>query len=167
MTRSKRALWLLLTIGLVALDLWSKSLWDYPEQFRDPPVVQKVVFQSWLQIRTVWNTGGVWSLPLGAKILLWATILAIPFVVIWLFLPERATRVATAAKALILSGALGNLYDRAIYGAVRDFIDVYFGGVDGWHWPTFNLADMALVCGIGLLLLTGVREPRKKQEAAA
>ena len=167
MTRSKRACWLLLTVGLVALDLWSKSLWDYPKQFGATSIVQKVVFESWLQIRTVWNIGGVWSLPLGEKILLWATILAIPFVVTWLFWPDRATRIATAAKALILGGALGNLYDRAIHGAVRDFIDVYFGGVDGWHWPTFNCADMALVCGIGLLLLMGVKEPSKKQEAAA
>ena len=167
MTRSKRAFWLLLTIGLVSLDLWSKSLWDYPAQHGHPPIVQKVVFESWLQIRTVWNTGGVWSLDIGPQILLWATILAIPFVVIWIFWPDRAKRAETAAKALILGGALGNLYDRAKYGAVRDFIDVYFGGVDGWHWPTFNLADMALVCGIGLLLLTGFREPRQKPEAAA
>ena len=166
MTRSKRALWLLLTIGLVSLDLWSKSLWDYPAQHGHRPIVQKVVFEGWFQIRTVWNTGGVWSLPIAATILLWATILAIPFVVIWMFWPDKTNRAETAAKALILGGAVGNLYDRASYGAVRDFLDVYFGGVEGWHWPTFNLADMALVCGIGLLLLMGVK-PEKKQEAAA
>ncbi len=169
MTRPTRAFWLLLAIGLAALDLWSKSLWDYPG-IGHPPLVQKVVFKSWLQIATVWNIGGVWSLPLGAKLLLWATVAAIPLVVIWIFWPDHTNRVDTAAKALILGGAVGNLYDRMSKGAVRDFIDVYFGGVDGWHWPTFNLADMALVCGIGMLLLMGFLRPAGKAaetEAAA
>ena len=166
MTRNKRALWLLLTIGVAALDLWSKSVWDYPA-IGHAPFVQEVVFESWLQISTVWNTGGVWSLPLAASILLWATVGAIPLVVIWIFWPDKTNRIDTAAKALILGGAIGNLYDRAKWGAVRDFIDVYFGGVEGWHWPTFNVADMALMCGIGLLIVMGFREPAKKQEAAA
>jgi len=73
----------------------------------------------------------------------------------------------TAAKALILGGAVGNLYDRVSKGAVRDFVDVYFGGVSGWHWPTFNVADMALVCGIGMLLLMGFKRPQKKDAEAA
>jgi signal peptidase II len=51
--------------------------------------------------------------------------------------------------ALILGGALSNLFDRIRYGRVVDFVDVYFRG---YHWPTFNLADSTIVVGAGLLV---------------
>lgn len=54
------------------------------------------------------------------------------------------------ALALILGGALGNLWDRLISGRVVDFLDVYLGS---YHWPAFNLADSAIV--VGALLLVG------------
>jgi signal peptidase II len=53
--------------------------------------------------------------------------------------------------SLVLGGALGNLYDRLRYGYVIDFIDVH------WfehHWPFFNVADMAICIGVGLLLIS-------------
>ena len=52
-----------------------------------------------------------------------------------------------AALGLILAGTLGNLYDRVVFGGVRDFLHFY------WiEWPVFNVADCCLVCGAGLLL---------------
>jgi lipoprotein signal peptidase len=54
------------------------------------------------------------------------------------------------ALGLILSGTLGNLYDRIIFMGVRDFLDFFVGN---WHWPTFNIADCCLVTGASLLLL--------------
>ncbi|HAU06261.1 MAG TPA: signal peptidase II [Gammaproteobacteria bacterium] len=54
------------------------------------------------------------------------------------------------AISLILGGALGNLVDRIIYGYVVDFIDIYVGD---YHWPAFNVADMAIVAGAILLLV--------------
>jgi len=51
--------------------------------------------------------------------------------------------------ALILGGALSNLFDRIRLGRVVDFVDVYFRS---YHWPTFNLADSAIVVGAGLLV---------------
>jgi signal peptidase II len=54
------------------------------------------------------------------------------------------------AMALILGGALSNLFDRIRQGRVVDFLDVYWRG---YHWPTFNLADSAIVVGAGLLVL--------------
>ncbi|MCI0602036.1 signal peptidase II [bacterium] len=53
--------------------------------------------------------------------------------------------------ALVLGGALGNLYDRLLYGYVIDFIDLH------WfehHWPFFNIADMSICIGVGLLLIS-------------
>ena len=51
--------------------------------------------------------------------------------------------------ALILGGALSNLFDRIRWGRVGDFLDFYFRG---YHWPAFNLADSAIVVGAGLLV---------------
>ena len=52
--------------------------------------------------------------------------------------------------ALILGGALGNLYDRLAYGHVVDFLDVHAAG---WHWPAFNVADSAITLGAGILIV--------------
>jgi signal peptidase II len=54
------------------------------------------------------------------------------------------------ALALLLAGILGNVTDRLRLGFVIDFIDVQFGD---WHYPTFNVADMAICIGAGLLIL--------------
>ena len=54
------------------------------------------------------------------------------------------------ALSLILGGAVGNLFDRVMFGAVTDFLDFYIGDM---HWPAFNVADSAVVVGSGLLLL--------------
>ena len=60
------------------------------------------------------------------------------------------------ALALILTGAVGNLYDRLMYGYVVDFLDVYVGS---WHWPAFNVADSCITIGAGLLLLDSFAKP--------
>ena len=133
----------------------------------DPPILEKVVFPSWLQVRTVFNTGAVWSLPLGEHLLLYGTALAIPLIAVWIFRPQKTTRLETAAKAMILGGAVGNLYDRYRWRAVRDFIDVFFGDVEGWHWPTFNVADICLVCGIVGLLILSFLQPKPEPKGAA
>jgi lipoprotein signal peptidase len=57
----------------------------------------------------------------------------------------------SAALGLILAGTLGNLYDRIVFGGVRDFLHFHY--YDRYHWPTFNIADCCLVLGAGLLLL--------------
>ena len=54
------------------------------------------------------------------------------------------------ALALLLAGIIGNVTDRIRLGYVVDFIDVQFGS---WHYPTFNVADMAIVSGAGLLII--------------
>jgi signal peptidase II len=55
-----------------------------------------------------------------------------------------------AAIGLIFGGAVGNLIDRMRFGAVVDFVDVYFRG---WHWPAFNVADSAITVGVAMLAL--------------
>jgi signal peptidase II len=67
------------------------------------------------------------------------------------------------ALALLLAGILGNVVDRMRLGFVIDFIDVQFGS---WHYPTFNVADMAICIGAGLLILDMFfsKEPKETKE---
>lgn len=61
------------------------------------------------------------------------------------------------AYSLILGGAVGNAVDRALRGAVVDWLDFHLGG---WHWPAFNLADAAITVGVGVLLAGAWPETR-------
>ncbi len=70
-------------------------------------------------------------------------------------------RLETCALSLILSGALGNLYDRVAYGYVIDFLEVYY---QTYYWPAFNIADSAICVGAGLIILDVVLP--KKTDAA-
>jgi signal peptidase II len=75
-----------------------------------------------------------------------------------LWRPERLDRFSVAGFTLILGGAAGNLFDRILWGRVTDFLDVYVGD---YHWPTFNVADSAVVIGSGLLLVELLRPKRQ------
>lgn len=66
------------------------------------------------------------------------------------------------AFSLIVGGAIGNVADRIRLGYVVDFLDFYY---QGWHWPAFNVADAAIVCGALLLVLDGVLEARQERKA--
>ena len=85
---------------------------------------------------------GRWALSAVASLIIGALLA-------WIWRTRSA--VTAAAAGLIAGGAIGNLVDRLRFGAVTDFIDLHWGAA---HWPTFNLADAAIVCGVALLLLT-------------
>src|SRR5438552_12908739 len=76
---------------------------------------------------------------------------------------SRLDRPTAFGLALILGGALGNVFDRVVTGAVTDFLDFYVGDL---HWPAFNIADSAIVIGSGLLLVSLLR-PKQQQPADA
>jgi signal peptidase II len=108
------------------------------------------------------NTGIAFSMlndasPLVKELLLplfSAIAVVVIFVLFWRQ-SEGATRLRYAL-ALILTGAVGNLYDRLVYGYVVDFLDLYVGT---WHWPAFNVADSCITIGAGLLLLDSLAKP--------
>ncbi|HAF55240.1 MAG TPA: signal peptidase II [Thauera sp.] len=62
---------------------------------------------------------------------------------------HRHERLLPAAFALIIGGALGNVYDRLVHGAVVDFLHFHYAG---WSWPAFNLADSAITVGVVMML---------------
>ena len=65
-----------------------------------------------------------------------------------------------AGFALVVGGALGNIIDRLRQGAVTDFLDVYWRD---WHWPTFNVADIAITLGAVLILAASLPLRRRKE----
>jgi lipoprotein signal peptidase len=87
------------------------------------------------------------------------SIIAAVAIAIWT-LRSTTTRdgVLCAALGLILGGTLGNLFDRAIFHGVRDFLYFHW-----FEWPVFNVADCCLVCGAGLLLIQALWPGRAKQ----
>ena len=95
------------------------------------------------------NDGVTFGMLGGAP--LWSLIALALAICVWLgvmlFRAENA--VETLAYGAIIGGALGNVIDRVRYRAVTDFLDFYIGTT---HWPAFNLADVFVVSGVGLLL---------------
>jgi signal peptidase II len=77
-------------------------------------------------------------------------IVAATLVLYFFWKTPRADDRILGALALLLAGIIGNVTDRIRLGFVVDFIDVQFGS---WHYPTFNVADIAIVTGAGLLIL--------------
>src|SRR5271154_5372404 len=74
----------------------------------------------------------------------------------------RRITATTIALALILGGAIGNVYDRLAYGTVIDFLEVHIIlGHWNYHWPDFNVADSAIVVGGILLVLDALLSPQK------
>lgn len=69
-------------------------------------------------------------------------------------------RLFALALSLVLAGAVGNVIDRVLHGAVVDFLDFH---AYGYHWPAFNVADSAITCGAALLIWDALR-PRRKDE---
>jgi len=102
----------------------------------------------------VFNKGAAFSFLAGAsgwQTPVFAAISSIAAVVITvLILRNAGNRMLCAALGLILGGALGNLWDRLLWGHVVDFLDFHAAG---WHWPAFNVADSAITIGAGLLIL--------------
>jgi len=78
-------------------------------------------------------------------------------IAVWLVKLPRSQKLLSLALALILGGALGNLYDRALAGYVIDFISVYYGE---YRFATFNVADAAISVGAALMILDMVLEAR-------
>lgn len=84
--------------------------------------------------------------------------------VIWLRRNPMQLWRQNLAFALILAGAIGNVIDRLIFGYVIDFVDVY---INNWHWPAFNIADMAITIGAVLMLLEAFFEREQSRDEAS
>lgn len=171
-----------ITVGMLVLDLVTKQwAWD---NLREGAVT--TVIENWFYFEFGFNTGSAFSLLRDAS---WSRMLFIGITFLALIYMAHLARTlptrfgsAFVAIGMVASGALGNLHDRFLrtmivdgverYGVV-DFIKIYYW--EGKPWPTFNIADVALVGGVILLLwfllrhgdvLDAQAEAAKKAKAA-
>lgn len=144
-----------------------------------PNHVEVVLIPKLLALKLTVNTGAVFGLGKGRQWFFAIVSVVAVFVLLRVFYSSRVGAVwLQAACALILAGAIGNLYDRFTFHAVRDMFWL-FPGVKlpfGWTWPgdadslypwLFNLADAALLLGVTLLVLVMWRHERHQQAEPA
>ncbi len=151
--------WLALSAVVFVLDQWTKAIAIAKLELHQPvPFVDG--FWNWMLARNYGvafslfdNQAGWQRYGLSAFALLVATVF-----VVWLTRVPARDRMTSVALALIVGGAIGNVTDRLRFGYVVDFIDWYAGS---YHWPAFNIADSAVVCGAVLLVLTGWLDSRR------
>jgi len=107
---------------------------------------------EYLNLDLVWNTGiGFGMFSQNANIYYHFITLLIFFVIVFLsYLTSKANFLDKIFFSLVLSGALGNFYDRLLYYAVPDFIDLH---INDYHWFTFNIADIFITIGIILIII--------------
>jgi signal peptidase II len=120
------------------------------------PGVSVQVIDHFVSLTLVMNTGLAFGLLSGLPAA-WRWVVALLSIIALVVLSRVAMGVlagggwsARLSIALIFGGAVGNLIDRARFGAVVDFVDVH---VRGYHWPAFNVADSAITIGVSLLAL--------------
>lgn len=160
-TRNRRLIETLVVMALtVVADLWSKA-WAW-ENLRNSP--GKTVIKDWFYLEFGFNTGAAFSFLRDASyarmVFIGVTVLALLYMARLAWTMPTKHRTSFVAVALVAGGAVGNLHDRLVrqmeirgemhYGVV-DFIKVFYW--ENKPWPTFNIADVALVVGVGLLFI--------------
>jgi signal peptidase II len=143
-----------------ALDRFTKWLVEQRVSFADTfPVIpgffeivhsqnRGVAFGIFNDSTSQWHTAALVFLSVAAVVVV--------STVLWN--AARMDRLSMWGLALILGGASGNVFDRLLRGQVTDFLEFYIGP---YHWPTFNVADSAIVIGCGLFLLDSMRSKRQ------
>lgn len=155
--------WLLLSLVVIALDLATKAMASAWLGYAQPQPVL-----PFFNLTLLHNTGAAFSFLAdhpGWQRWLFSTIAVVASVglAIWLSRLRADEKLMGAVLALIIGGALGNLYDRLVHGYVVDFLSFH---VAGWYYPAFNVADVAITLGaMGLIWesLFGERLRAKRQ----
>jgi signal peptidase II len=147
----RAAPWFLAAALVVAADRFTKWLmlgWLRPGE--------SVEVTPFLNLVLVFNKGAAFSFLADARGWQTAFFIVVALVasalVSWMLWRHPQRRWLCAGLALILGGALGNLWDRVAWGAVADFVDVH---AFGWHWPAFNVADSAITVGAAVVIAEG------------
>ena len=154
-SRSKAGaiLWFALALLVILADQASKA-W-----------ANDVLAASWIQVTGFFslvllrNTGSAFSFLADAggwqKLLFSAVAIGVSAAMAAVIWKHSAEKLAPAAAALVLGGAIGNLTDRLMLGSVTDFIDLHIGDI---HWPAFNIADSAIVLGVIFFILIELKK---------
>lgn len=144
----KKALWFLLSFGVVLLDQLSKyTAMKFLVAYQPLPVL------PFFNLTLAYNRGAAFSFLSTAGEWHWWFFVIFGFLMsvgLTIGLIRTKKPLQQVAFGLILGGALGNLIDRIVFGSVVDFLDVYY---KTHHWPVFNLADSAICIGAFLLFV--------------
>jgi signal peptidase II len=160
-------LFLAVSLGVLAADLGIKA-WAFERVAGEPVVLTRdmagdpsaipdhepwVLVPQVLNLKLTTNTGAVFGLGKGAQFFFILISAAVVPAIVWFFARRTPARAYAlhVALALILAGAVGNLYDRIRFNAVRDMFWM-LPGTRLWPW-IFNLADAALMIGVGILMI--------------
>jgi signal peptidase II len=152
--------WLLISVALIGLDLWTKNLAS-SQLIYGRPVEVLPMFNLVLQH----NPGAAFSFLAdlgGAQVWLFSIIAIVVSVVmvVWLGRLKPDQRLLSASLAFIVGGAIGNVWGRIELGYVVDFISLHY---QSSYFPTFNIADIALNIGAGLMILDIILNPEKAE----
>ena len=112
----------------------------------------EIFSSNFLNIYLIWNEGiafGLLSMA-DSELYNFISILISVIILVIIFMIFRAEGIKKYALLMILGGAIGNLYDRVIFGAVPDFIDFHIGN---FHWFIFNFADVFITVGVFFMIL--------------
>ena len=142
--------WLWISIVVVAFDQITKAV--AVDQLQ---LYQSVAVFSGFNFTLMHNVGAAFSFLSDASgwqrwLFTAISIVVSVAIIVWMKRLPKEQRLTAIALALILGGAIGNLWDRITLGYVIDFIDVYY---ESHHWPAFNVADSAISAGAALLIL--------------
>ncbi|MBI3044845.1 MAG: lipoprotein signal peptidase [Betaproteobacteria bacterium] len=147
------AKWLALAAAIVAADQLAKYA-----AVQYLAANQAVAVTPFLNLVLVYNAGAAFSFLSDAAGWQRGLFIALALVasawIVYLLRRYPNERLFSAALALVLAGAVGNVIDRILVGAVIDFLDVHAWG---YHWPAFNVADSAITCGAALLIWDALR----------
>ncbi|MBU5616697.1 lipoprotein signal peptidase [Psychrobacter sp. TAE2020] len=149
---SRAFVWYALSLIVLAIDQWTKWLAETNLTFNEP----LSVIEPFLNWTLAYNYGAAFSFLADAGG--WqkwffsglALVMSI-FLTIYLIKAPRPAKLLSLGLALVLGGAVGNLIDRLLHGHVIDFIHVHYANV--WHYPIFNVADMAICIGVLLIII--------------
>ncbi len=123
----------------------------------------EIFIYDFLNLTLNWNTGIAFGLLSFKADLLYHSISALILLIIiyLIYLMVVSDKLGKIIVSLIIGGALGNIYDRLNYFAVPDFIDFHIGE---FHWFTFNIADIFISIGIGMILFREIFFKKKHNE---
>ena len=163
---SHALVWYLLSLLVIIIDQGTKWLAETKLTFLEPiPVIEP--FLNWT---LAYNYGAAFSFLADAggwqKWFFSGLALVISlFLLVYLIRAPRNAKLLSLGLAMVLGGAIGNLIDRVRLGKVVDFIHVHYADV--WHYPIFNIADMAICIGVAIividmLFLEGKREGKRQ-----
>lgn len=155
--------WLWLTVVILIVDLSSKQL--ILNHFQ---LYESIPLMPYFNLAYAQNPGAAFSFLAdkgGGQRWFFAFVAIVICVVLIVMMYRQSVnkKLSNIAYALVIGGALGNLCDRLVHGFVVDFIDFYVGD---WHWPTFNIADMAICVGAALIILDSCINTDKKASAS-